>query len=123
MAIRMPICDPMEYKDLTQLTFGERLRYLRDSAGLKQGQLARKLGVSQQWVDKRERDVLKKLPSVAIIEKMAGVFDCDPSLIVFGDSRVGKLSRPAIDLAVVFDGLQEHEKAIITDLIAKLSKS
>ena len=123
MAIRVPICDPMEYKDLTQLTFGERLRYLRDGSGLNQAQLAVKLGVSQQWVDKRERDVLKKLPSVAIIEKMAGVFGCDPSLIAFGDSRVGKLSKPAIDVAVMFDALQDHEKTIIVDLMAKLNKS
>ena len=62
------------------MTKGERLRTLREKAGLHQIEAAERLGVSKQTLYKYEKDIVTNIPS-DMIERMASLYCTSPAYI------------------------------------------
>jgi transcriptional regulator with XRE-family HTH domain len=80
------------------MTFGEKLKRLREDAGLTQARLADKLSVSRQAVTKWESD--KGLPDIENLKRLAALLDTSVDcLLDAGDTLHPVVTREAIDLA------------------------
>ena len=62
--------------------FGERMRYLRRSATLKQDELAEKLDITRQSISGYETERL--FPSIKVIEKMCDLYSVNPWWLLYG---------------------------------------
>ena len=75
------------------MTVGQRLKQLREKAGLSQVDLAAKLNVSKQNLYKYENDIITNIPSDKI-EEAASILNVSPSYIMgwtkFDDRCSGK---------------------------------
>lgn len=91
--------------------FGERLKNLRESRGLSQVQLARRLGKSKQSVSNWENNNI--LPSIEMLVKLAQMFcvSCD-YLLGIDDQRF-------LDVNGLKDEELIHLQLIINDLRSK----
>lgn len=63
------------------MTKGEKIRALRDRAGLSQTELAEKIGASKQTMYKYENDLITNIPS-DVVELIADATYATPSYIV-----------------------------------------
>lgn len=68
------------------MTFGEKLKKVRESQNLSQTQLAEKIGTIQQSIYKYEID--KVTPSITVLEKIANALD------VSADYLLGRNETP-----------------------------
>jgi transcriptional regulator with XRE-family HTH domain len=85
-----------EMRDETLVTTpGQRVRALREAAGLKETELAAKLGVSQQAIKNMESAGVDNYPSFPNGLKLGRIFGVAPEWIAFGEA-------PAADLKLVF---------------------
>lgn len=57
------------------------LKSLREEAGLSQGELARKIGVTQGYISQLENPIYKKNATVEIIDKLAVALNICPPII------------------------------------------
>lgn len=60
--------------------FGERLKMLREKAGVSQQKIADMVGLTQQAVGKWEND--KAEPDLATVTKLAEIFDCSTDYLL-----------------------------------------
>ena len=67
---------------MVNITFGERIKYLRKKQGLSQEQLADKLNVSRQAVQKRESDINE--PNIDTVKCIACFFNVDLNYLLNG---------------------------------------
>src|SRR4051812_21886456 len=65
---RRPTADPPE------LSFGQRLRKLRDGLGLSLREVERRSGINSGYLSQLERDEIAR-PSPAILQKLAETYD------------------------------------------------
>ena len=96
--------------------FATRIKYLRQSAGINQVQLAEKLGVSKQSISNWENDNI--MPSVDMLVKIAKIADF---FAVTTDYLLGRsIQEPSfpqmLDLSGLTPGQAEHIKNIVDDL-------
>ena len=78
------------------MEFGKRIRNLRDDAGLTQKELARRLGVSQSYVNKVENAKLPfgDFPSEKFIHKLADELNADEDeLLLLADKVPASIRR------------------------------
>ena len=92
------------------ITFSEKLRVLRKSAGLTQEQLANRAGLSKYSISKYENGI--KAPSIDTLEQFAHIFR------VSIDYLVGLENRKMIDISDV----PTDKSHVITELVDVLSK-
>ena len=67
------------------MTFGERLKKLRTDKNMTQEELANALFVSNKTVSSWEMD--RTEPSMDLIIKLADLFECYYSYLIYGDSK------------------------------------
>jgi len=67
--------------------FGERLKMLREKAGVSQQKIADMVGLTQQAVGKWEND--KAEPDLATVTKLADFFDCSTDYLL-GKTNIRK---------------------------------
>jgi transcriptional regulator with XRE-family HTH domain len=106
-----------------QARFGLRLATLREAKGLKQLQLAKKIGVSSQYVNRLETG--ERAPSFKVISALAEALGVDASEFLRPDGRekTGKTQSPA--LAQLFGAAQRLTPADLTmvvDLVRRLGR-
>jgi len=87
----------------------DRIRYLRDKAGMKQVELAKRLGISRSAVNSWEMSL--SLPSLANIIEMTQIFH------VSADYLLALADRETVDISA----LAEEEKEIVLRLVSCLS--
>lgn len=100
---------------------GERIKEQRTMLGIKQTELARKIGVSKQSVSNWENNNI--LPSVELLVKLAKVFGCSTDYLVELDDhrefieitnietqQVAHIKRIAQDMAELNRALKEQGK-------------
>mgnify|MGYP003294847941 CR=1 FL=1 len=63
------------------MTKGERIKKMRERAGLTQEELAKKLNTTKQTIGKYEKNIVTNIPSNRI-EKLAQVLDTTPEYIL-----------------------------------------
>jgi transcriptional regulator with XRE-family HTH domain len=69
------------------MTKGERIKELREKAGLTQEELAAKLKVAKQTIHKYEKNIVTNIPSDNI-ELLATVLDSTPEYILGWDAKI-----------------------------------
>ena len=87
----------------------DRIRYLRDKAGMKQVELAKRLGISRSAVNSWEMSL--SFPSLANIIEMTQIFH------VSADYLLALTDRETVDISA----LSEEEKEIVLRLVSCLS--
>ena len=65
-----------------KMTFGERLKMLRERSGLTQGQLAAKAGISREVLNSYEKEV--RTPRIEYLKKLADALDTDYNGLIGG---------------------------------------
>lgn len=65
---------------------GEKIKYLRNLAGMSQEELGNRVGVQRAAINKYEKGNVTNIPIVTI-EKIAAVFDVSPTFIVGWDNN------------------------------------
>lgn len=83
---------------MVRLTFGRRLRALRQTQGISQVELARRIGRHQTVIGPYERDEYE--PSREVVEKLAVALETSPEYLYFGRSP----QQTAIAVAGRFGG-------------------
>lgn len=88
----------------------DRIKYLRDKAGMKQVELAKKLGISRSAVNSWEMSL--SLPSVANIIEMAQIFHVSTDYLLTLSDRI------TVDIT----DLPEEAKEVVVRLVRCLSE-
>ena len=107
------------------MTVGERVRWLLEIKGIKQTEMAAKMGTTQAMISNIVTDSSRK-PSAPSLLAMADIFECRPSWILDGrgdpfawavvsDSRQAELLR-------VFKALAEPQKEALLVTARALAK-
>lgn len=68
------------------MTLAENIAESRKAKKLSQGELAERLGVTQGMVSQMERGM--KIPTVAMLERMADVLDCSMDRLVGRNTEI-----------------------------------
>lgn len=109
-------------------TMGDRIRFLRERAGLTQEELGEKIGVGKAAIMKYEVGIVEniKRSSVKVMAEALGV---SPAYLMFGD-EVDEKDRPTPknvpkveELIRLFEGLPEDVQDQLLGLARTLSKS
>ncbi len=90
--------------------FSTRLKELRVSKGLQQKQVAKLIGVNKSAISTYENDT--RQPSFEILVRLANLYR------VSTDYLLGQTNSRSLDLS----GLEEHEAALICELVESMSK-
>lgn len=88
----------------------DRIKYLRDKAGMKQVELAKRLGISRSAVNSWEMSL--SIPSVANIIEMTQIFH------VSADYMLALSDEIAVDITA----LSDEEKEVVLRLVSCLGK-
>lgn len=88
------------------MTKGDRIRYLREAAGLSQEEFAKKLGIAKQTIGKYEKNIVTNIPSDRI-EKMAAILNSTPEYIMGWESDMQRIIEDA-----AFDAIVAKDKDI-----------
>ena len=79
------------------MTKGERIKFLRESAGISQEVLGQMLGTTKQTIYKYEMGIITNIPSDKI-EQMAQIFDTTPIFLMgWEDEQPAGLSTDELD--------------------------
>ncbi len=89
-------------------TLGERLRYCRRQMGWTQEQLAVQAGTNQAVIQKIENG---KSLRPRKIDEIASVLEVNRAWLMFGDDKATPLSDDARELAELWMGLSDHDRA------------
>ena len=106
---------------------GERIKKLRESKGLSQEDLAKKLNISKQAVGKYEKNIVTNIPSDRI-EAMAAILGTTPEYILCWEKKEAE-ERAAFDVMIaknedvremlkMFMALPEDKKKTVKQMVA-----
>ena len=105
----------MPDRQTTTITFGGRIRRLRQERGWSQAQLGKKLGVHQKQISGYERGV--HFPQTDLLIRIAEVFDVSLDFLAFDNrddtQRVRLADRELIERFEQIDQLAETDRATI----------
>lgn len=93
--------------------FANRLRFLRQTKGLNQVQLAQKLGVKKQSVSNWENDNI--MPSIEMLIKIADYFTVSTDYLLGRDGQ-DDYSAFTLDVTGLSPLQREHLRLIVDDL-------
>jgi transcriptional regulator with XRE-family HTH domain len=95
-------------------TIAERLKYARIRAGMTQKELAEKAHVTVDTIAQTEAgrsERPRRLPEIA------AALEVSPGWLAFGDERIDKLTRQALEIAEAFDQAPEATRRAIALLL------
>jgi transcriptional regulator with XRE-family HTH domain len=101
---------------------GEKIRTLRESAGMSQTQLAEAIDVSQSTIAKLET-ATRELSGLDNAMKVAEFFGVSAAWMLFDNADIDNLSEDAIRIAIMYDRMSDDERAAASVLFSSLSKS
>ena len=104
--------------------FAQRLRYLRQTRGWSQGQLAKKFGGDLQRISKYEQGI-NRPPSEMMI-KLANIFDVSLDYLMLGkeDAASGKIKHDKLIKQINhLDELSEKDQEIVAIFLESFIKS
>ncbi len=101
-------------------SLAKRLRFAREEKGLRQEDLARMSGVSQQTIQQIEAGMIKRPKKIGSIAK---ALERSPAWLQFGAEEIETLDKEAITLAQAFMQLDEAEKKAMFTAITQMAKS
>lgn len=111
------------------MNIGKRIRMLRESKGLSQGDIEKRSGLLRSYISRVEGGYTA--PSLATIEKFAKALEVEPYQFLYSDNgrpravlmaaRPG-LSRSALRLLRVYEGLSASNRRLVASLASQLAK-
>lgn len=101
------------------MTFGQKVKELRENQGLSQTELAGKMNISQQAIAKYEK--MTDAPKMSTIKKLANALDCNFYSLIDGGFGALDPILPSNMQGVNLDGA-EISKPLLYSLIENLSK-
>jgi transcriptional regulator with XRE-family HTH domain len=111
------------------MDIAKRLRELRESKGLSQGDIERRSGLLRSYISRVEGGYTA--PSVSTLEKFAKALGVEPYQILFeGQGRPASpkladpvgVAGPAKRLVKLFEGMSSPSRKLILTMATKLSK-
>ncbi|MFB3923388.1 MAG: helix-turn-helix domain-containing protein [Terriglobia bacterium] len=111
------------------MDIGKRLRELRESRGLSQGDIERRSGLLRSYISRVEGGYTA--PSLATLEKFAKALEVEPYQLLYkGEGRAvalkmpehAALSKPAKKLVKLFDSMSSSNRKALMMLALKLGK-
>lgn len=76
------------------MNIGKGIRFVRVASGLRQGEIARRLGISQNYLSLLENN--KAEPSMALLKKMSQVFGIPASFLLWEEAASFEGETPEI---------------------------
>lgn len=105
---------------------GDRIKYLRERAGLTQEELGEKIGVQKSGIAKYENGRVENIKR-SILKTLADALDVTPGYLMFGDEKEKKpapKNGPKVEeLIRLFEGLPEDVQDQLLGLARTLAKS
>lgn len=111
------------------MEIGKRLRSLRESKGLSQGDIERRSGLLRSYISRVEGGYTA--PSLSTLEKFAKALEVEPYQLLFsGEGRPtaprvpeqAALSKPAKRLVKVFEGMPSANRKMLLALASKFAR-
>ncbi|MGH9449946.1 MAG: helix-turn-helix domain-containing protein [Terriglobia bacterium] len=113
------------------MMIGQRLRALRESKGLSQGDIERRSGLLRSYISRVEGGYTA--PSLITLEKFASALDVESYQFLYND-RNGHptsalapgtmvMSRPLRRLVKLYESMPSSQRRLLLTLAAKLAKS
>ena len=111
------------------MDIGKRLRVLRESKGLSQGDIERQSGLLRSYISRVEGGYTA--PSLTTLEKFAKALGVEPYQLLFaGQGRPAApkvaeqagLSKPAKRLVKMFEGMPSANRGLFLALASKVGK-
>ncbi len=105
-------------------TIGERARWARENANLRQLGLAALIHTSQQYVSEVETNKNRN-PDIQKMVEWGEVCGVSPAWILFGFAELEGLSKEVIDFALLYNELNEEDQDTIrkmTEIIVNKAK-
>lgn len=113
------------HKDRT-MTFGERIRELRNAKGLTLRQLAPQIGVGYTYLSRVETGTMTcgDYPSEALIRRLADALDADEDELLFLAEKIPeRIRQRVLDRPEVFSQLAELDDATMDRFLAQVQRS
>jgi transcriptional regulator with XRE-family HTH domain len=112
------------------MDIGKRLRVMRESKGLSQGDIERRSGLLRSYISRVEGGYTA--PSLTTLEKFAKALGVEPYQLLFhshGNPRAPKLpdhaglTKPARKLLKLFDTMSSGNRKVLLMMANKLSRN
>ncbi len=111
------------------MNIGKRLRILRESKGLSQGDIERRSGLLRSYISRVESGYTA--PSLPTLERFAKALEIEPYQLLFESEgrpkspRIAErpsMAKPVQRLAKLYDGMSTSNRKLLLTLAAKLAK-
>ena len=99
------------------ITFGQRLKYLREKKGISQGELGKRFNLSQSTIAYYELN--KKQPSQSTLNKMADFFDVTADYLLARTSHIIN-DQTKNDAWEIYSRLPQDKKKLVDDIMKGL---
>lgn len=99
------------------LGIADRVKSAREKAGLTQEQLGDRLGLSRDFVSKIENGITQRPRN---IKELGIALNVSPIWLAFGVQGLEHLSPDALDVAMLFDVLDDDKKRIVRAMLETL---
>ena len=112
------------------MDIGKRLRIIRESKGLSQGDIERRSGLLRSYISRVEGGYTA--PSLTTLEKFARALGVEPYQLLFHNSGLPKaarlpeqnhLTKPAKKLLGLFDHMSSGDRKMLLMMASKLGRS
>lgn len=101
--------------------FGQRLKHSRRQKELTQTQLAKAVGVSQQFIWKLESGLVER-PSKQLVAKLSKVLKVAPGWLAYERADLMDLPDDDLDMLILIVNLDPEDKKTIYELVSSLSR-
>lgn len=101
------------------MTFFERLQALMDSHNLSQKQLANNTNIRQTTISEWKKN--GNLPTGETAIKLAKYFNVSLDYLLTGEEENNSLSSDEIELLSNYRSLQEHDRTMVSVMVAAMS--
>ena len=111
------------------MNIGKRLRSLRESRNLSQGDIERRSGLLRSYISRVEGGYT--VPSLSTLEKFAKALEVEPYQLLFqGDGRAlapklpeqAGTSKPLKKLTKIYEGMSSTSRKLLLTMASKMAK-
>lgn len=84
----------LKFNQVETVNIGKGIKFIRVASGLRQGEVAKRLEISQNYLSLLENN--KAEPSISLLKKISGVFGVPTGFLVWEDTASPELQNPEV---------------------------